>query len=324
MSSPHEIHKSDPNQGPPVWLTYLVLGIVATGMYFLLAGAAKDTLYNLIGASSLVGERRYRPKLVLPWYVIAIGLTFFVVADVTFYSVYGNVLRGPIPFPSVADAFYASSYIVVAVGLVLLIRGAGGRRYRADVAADGLEAIEALSRGPYAAVLMDVQMPEMDGYEATAELRRREEEEGQGRRTPIIAMTANALEGDRERAIEAGMDDYLPKPVTREELGAVLERWIPEGEALPELGGQEMLSELSEMFLDDASSALRDLKEAIESEDLPLVERTAHTLKGSSGNMGAKRMARICAELQDAGVSRGELSRAPELLGRLEAEVEKG
>lgn len=85
-----------------------------------------------------------------------------------------------------------------------------------------------------------------------------------------------------------------------------------------------MLSELSEMFLDDASSALRDLKEAIESEDLPLVERTAHTLKGSSGNMGAKRMAGLCAELQDAGVSRGELSRAPELLGRLEAEVEKG
>ncbi|MCA1687812.1 MAG: Hpt domain-containing protein, partial [Actinobacteria bacterium] len=126
----------------------------------------------------------------------------------------------------------------------------------------------------------------------------------------------------------------------------VLERWVPEEGALPdhevakvgkttvetedpldravlenlrELGGQEMLSELSQMFVNDASSALRDLKEATECEDPPSVKRVAHTLRGSSGNMGAKRMAALCAELQDAGAS-GDLSRVPGLLERLQEE----
>ncbi|HET6260816.1 MAG TPA: response regulator, partial [Chloroflexia bacterium] len=98
--------------------------------------------------------------------------------------------------------------------------------YRADVAANGLEAIEALSRIPYAAVMMDVQMPEMNGYEATSEIRRNEE--GRARQTPIIAMTANAMQGDREEALEAGLDDYIPKPVKLVELEAVLKRWVSE------------------------------------------------------------------------------------------------
>ncbi len=96
--------------------------------------------------------------------------------------------------------------------------------YQADVAADGLEAIEALSRIRYAAVLMDVQMPEMGGYEATNEIRRRE---GSERHTPIIAMTANAMQGDRERCLAAGMDDYVSKPVRIEDLRSVIERWLP-------------------------------------------------------------------------------------------------
>ena len=231
-----------------------------------------------------------------------------------------------------------------------------GLRYRADVAADGLEALEALSRIRYAAVLMDVQMPEMDGYEATAEIRRRDE--GKGYRTPIIAMTANAMQGDREQALEAGMDDYVPKPVKPGELEAVLERWIPQEdssskpatlakvvsdadptasvgaeaplnesvlEGLRELqaeGEPDILEELIELFLTDVPPELVALREAVESGDAHSVERIAHTLKGSGGNMGAVRMAAICAELEEIGRSE-TLAGAPVWISRLEEEFER-
>ena len=232
-----------------------------------------------------------------------------------------------------------------------------GLGYQADVVANGQEAVEALfSRVPYAAVLMDVQMPEMDGYEATAEIRRRQYSAAQQgmtpepgvRRTPVIAMTANAMQGDREKALAAGMDDYVSKPVKPEELGAVLRRWIPQsgGEApvpeeaadgpippvgitdpldrnvlasLRELGDQELLSELAELFLEDVPPKLQALREAIGGGDATSVESVAHALKGSSGNMGALRMSTISTDLQDAGRS-GELERALVLVERLEAE----
>ena len=222
--------------------------------------------------------------------------------------------------------------------------------YRVDVAADGRQALEALRHNDYAAVLMDVQMPEMDGHEATAEIRRRE---GAGRRTPIIALTANAMRGDRERALAAGMDDYVIKPVKREELEAVLKRWVSPQEspkpdavaatagpdrsapgeedapldegvltALRRLQGEgepDILGKLVGFFVGDARLQIAALRERVEAGEAREVERIAHALKGGSGSLGATRMAAICSALEDAGAS-SDLRAAPELLERLEGE----
>jgi CheY-like chemotaxis protein len=96
--------------------------------------------------------------------------------------------------------------------------------FHADVARDGRAALRRLATQSYALILMDCQMPELDGFEATARIRARE---GSGRRTPIIAMTASAMRGDRERCLAAGMDDYLAKPVTIDNLRTALKRWLP-------------------------------------------------------------------------------------------------
>jgi signal transduction histidine kinase/DNA-binding response OmpR family regulator len=221
--------------------------------------------------------------------------------------------------------------------------------YRVDAVNNGREAVEALSNIPYGAVLMDVQMPEMDGYEATAEIRRREQS---GSHTPIIAMTADAMQGDREKALAAGMDDYIAKPVKHEELEAVLERWIPQPEQEPleqrsdgAAGANEntpaldlsvlesrrgpqkdeepdKLARIVGLFIEDVPLRLEELRQAVERGEAQKVEETAHMLKGGSGYMGAVRMSEICAGLQGLGAS-GELSRAPELLDELEAEFKR-
>src|SRR5215211_7099277 len=234
-----------------------------------------------------------------------------------------------------AEARQSRGHVLLAedhpVNQVVAIRMLERSGYRVDAVNNGREAVEALSNIPYAAVLMDVQMPEMDGYEATAEIRQRE---GSEHHTPVIAMTADAMQGDREKALAAGMDDYIAKPVKREELDSVLERWIPQPEQEPtaldlsvlesrrgpqEGGGPDKLARIVGLFIDDVPLRLEELRLAVERGEAQKVEETAHMLKGGSGYMGAVHMAEICAEIQELGAS-SELARAPDLLDALEAE----
>ena len=221
------------------------------------------------------------------------------------------------------------------------------RGYVADVVPDGRAAVEAFSDGGYAAILMDIQMPKMDGYEATAEIRRRE---APGSRVPIIAITAHALQSDRERALAAGMDDYIAKPIRPDELDRALERWLPQTShagppevpraahtdtdgslddtvlsdlrAIQREGGEGIVAELLDAFFNETPPLLISLKEAAETGDAPTLKRTAHAVNGNSRAVGAKRMATICLELEDM-VDAGDLSDAPDALDELDAEWER-
>jgi CheY-like chemotaxis protein/HPt (histidine-containing phosphotransfer) domain-containing protein len=220
--------------------------------------------------------------------------------------------------------------------------------YRADVVANGHEAIEAVSRVKYALVLMDCQMPEMDGWAATAKIRTREKEEA-GRRLPIIAMTANAMPGDRENCLNAGMDDYLSKPVNRADLKAMLDRWIPnqprsdeQKEPLSSASREPshecidpavladlrqldqscgVLSTLITHFLEDGPPRLAALRDALQQGDGGTLARVAHDLNGSSGNLGIWRMRQLCVELQALGKAK-DLTKAGPLLAQLVSEFE--
>ena len=220
--------------------------------------------------------------------------------------------------------------------------------HRADVVANGLEAVEAVFRVSYALVLMDCQMPEMDGLEATAMIRKREGEQA-SRRLPIIAMTANAMQGDREKCLVAGMDDYLAKPVKLEHLEAMLARWIP-GRSTPDEQKEPVSSEKQESvqdcvdsavladlrqldiscgllstlithFLEDAPNRLAALQDALQQGDAGALARVAHELNGSSGNLGVRRMRQLCVELQALGKAK-DLTQAGALLAQLVSEFE--
>ena len=177
-----------------------------------------------------------------------------------------------------------------------------------DVAANGKEAVEMVQTFPYDMVFMDCQMPEMDGYEATAEIRRGE---NGTKHIPIIAMTAHAMQGDRERCLDAGMDDYVSKPVSTENLTEIMRQYPPSTTRHEEsviidravfsnlwkiLG--EDTPELTRSFLDETDQLLTEMRRALDLGDWDSLDKAAHTLKGSSATIGANGLSKICQQLQ--------------------------
>jgi CheY-like chemotaxis protein len=212
--------------------------------------------------------------------------------------------------------------------------------YEADLATDGREALEAIERGAYAAVLLDCQMPEMDGFQMAAELRRREAQSGRSP-VPVIAMTASAMLADRERCLASGMNDHLAKPVRIAELSAKLERWVAaSGEeqpapaqvldpaALAEVarlqrpGRPDLVNAIVTRFRDEAPRRVEALREAIDRGDAAAVRDYAHSLKGDSRRVGGTEVGQLCAEIEMLGRS-GTLANASDLVTALCAAMER-
>ncbi|MBF0448625.1 MAG: PAS domain S-box protein [Magnetococcales bacterium] len=203
--------------------------------------------------------------------------------------------------------------------------------YAAHTVCNGKEAVEAVSDFPYALVLMDCQMPVMDGFDATRAIRK--VDQVQSRHTPIIAMTANAMKGDRERCLEAGMDDYLSKPVAPETLFEKLKYWIPKDfcEAPPidisqlrQLFGNDdgMIRELLRHFIPTAEELLGRLWETIQNRETVELTETAIELREACTNLGAINMAQLTRKAEKA-VETQEWETAQELMDRLDKAFEK-
>ncbi|MEE8526209.1 MAG: ATP-binding protein, partial [Thermoanaerobaculia bacterium] len=194
--------------------------------------------------------------------------------------------------------------------------------YRADFAGDGLEVLQALDRQNYDVILMDIQMPEIDGLETARRIRRRSDEPGPW----IVAMTAGAMSGDREKCFEAGMNDYLSKPVRIDELQTALERAgrrekpsagdrprppATATDRLPDSGlridpqlellGPEAVARVLDKYLSNIAAVEEVISRAVDAHDAPALEMAAHNLKGGSGAVGAARMMEICQRLEDLG-----------------------
>jgi len=226
-----------------------------------------------------------------------------------------------------------------AVNQKVAVRMLEKRGHYVTVVGNGTEALAAVESQPFDLVLMDVQMPEMDGLEATAAIR--EQEKTSGQHLPIIAMTAHAMEGDRERCLAAGMDGYVPKPVASHELFAAIDGLaagifhpqeglpMPSGERklldeeslLARVDGDlELLKELIQGFLEERPNMVAAISDALAHEDAKATERAAHALKGVLGVLGATSASEAALALEALG-RRGDLTGSQEAWDRLEEEL---
>jgi CheY-like chemotaxis protein len=222
--------------------------------------------------------------------------------------------------------------------------------YRYDMVGNGRLAVDAALETSYGAILMDCQIPELDGLAATRELRRREKSH---RRTPVVAMTANVMEGDRQACIAAGMDEYLAKPLRIAEIASVLHRRVaettaghnsedahkkrlatPTGSETPRApvrkarrGAQPVgaasaaRTELFDLFREEATPILRVLRDALNRGDTRALGEQAHRLKGDAGIVGAHQVESIAAELENVA-RQGTMSGAEPLVRQLEASLQ--
>jgi CheY-like chemotaxis protein/HPt (histidine-containing phosphotransfer) domain-containing protein len=256
-----------------------------------------------------------------------------------------------VPYPvSVADVRQHARVLVAEDNLInqqVAIRLLERMGCRVTVGSNGRDVLDILTQSPYDLVLMDCQMPDMDGFEATVAIRTREARTGG--HVPIVAMTAHAMPGARERCLAAGMDDYISKPVAAEELQRMLQKWAPAATApcdtfalptsalalpapepaapldaaafaaLQELADADaptFVLTLVEEFLRDAMAHLAALCCAAEADDAATLEHAAHTLKSASTSLGALGMAALCQQLQEMGHT-GTVAGATGLLQQL-------
>ena len=231
--------------------------------------------------------------------------------------------------------------------------------YSADVVNNGKEAVEALKKIPYDIVLMDCQMPEMDGYEATDEIRKWEkklkdgsadcsdsnlESTSESKRVPIIAMTAHALKGDREKCLNVGMDDYIAKPIHPKKLCDVIEKWLNEPKGSHEaeivleplsqnvifdknsfldrlMGDEDLATKIIKGFIEDSLRQIGILKEAFDNRDTNMIYCKAHSLKGAAANISATALKELAYQIEIAGET-GDLIKAASLIPKLDIQFE--
>jgi two-component system sensor histidine kinase/response regulator len=217
------------------------------------------------------------------------------------------------------------------------------RGHQVALAGNGRQALSALEKTDFDLVLMDVQMPEMDGLEATQLLREREKETG--KHQPVVAMTALVMKGDRERCMAAGMDGYLSKPIRPQELDEVLDSYVtrervdfaeaPEAVAEPQEaavcatelleridGDRVFLSELLALFRDDYPVQIRAAREAVKTGNAEALQRSGHALKGALANLAASASSRLAGQLESMGRA-GDTQFAAGKLADMEKELER-